>query len=153
MNYVTFELVVAVLFAATLLLFVGFIVYRRMPRKLKTQHYNEKWKQLQLRCKDKTQWKQALTDADRLLDSALRKRKYKGKSMGERMVSAQRKLTDNDAVWFAHNLYKKIMIEPDLRLKESEVRDALIGFRQALRDLGALTSDNKNRSAGSEKDQ
>lgn len=75
-----------------------------------------------------------------MLDKALIKRRYKGKSMGERLVSAQRSLSNNDSVWFAHNLVKKILSDENLRLREADVKDALVGFRQALRDLGALKS-------------
>jgi hypothetical protein len=58
--------------------------------------------------------------------------------MGERMVKAQRLFTDNDGVWFAHKLRNKIDADPTIKLKESEVKQALVGFRQALKDLGAL---------------
>ena len=47
-------------------------------------------------------------------------------------------LTDNDAVWFAHNLSKKLLDESAGKLKEADVKKSLIGIRQALRDLGAL---------------
>ena len=81
---------------------------------------------------------EAIAQADVLLDKALKKRKYKGASMGERMVSAQKTFTKNDETWFAHNLHKKLLNNPDLKLKAESVKSALSGFRQALRDLGAL---------------
>ena len=111
----------------------------RIPKKLKADYFVTRWKELQSFCKDKTTWPQALADADKLLDRALKKRKFKGRSMGERMVAAQRTFTDNDAIWFAHNLAKKVHAkDPKFRLKESDVRSALVGYRQALRDIGAL---------------
>jgi hypothetical protein len=58
--------------------------------------------------------------------------------MGERLVNAQRAFSDNDAVWFGHKLVKKLNEEHDVKLKESDVKKALIGLRQGLRDLGAL---------------
>ena len=58
--------------------------------------------------------------------------------MGERLVDAQRVLTNNDAIWFAHNLAKKAVNDSTMKLKESDVKKSLVGFRQALRDLGAL---------------
>jgi hypothetical protein len=117
---------------------VSFFVYRRLPKRLKVDQYIGDWKELQAYCRDKATWPKALEEADHLLDSALKKRKYKGKSMGERMVSAQRTITDNDRLWFAHNLAKKVIAEPKTRLKETDVKNALVGFRQALRDIGAL---------------
>lgn len=119
-------------------LIVGFLIYRRIPKRLKTDKFMAQWKELQGQLRDKKSWPKALTDADKMLDTALKRRKYKGKSMGERMVSAQRALSNNDAVWFAHNLAKKVLTDPDARLKEADVKAALIGFRQALKDIGAL---------------
>lgn len=130
--------------AAAFVLLVGSavlaVVLLRRPKKLKATYFSNSWKELQGYCKDRATWPQALEVADQLLDKALRKRKFKGRSMGERMVSAQRTFTDNDTAWFAHNLHKKIIADPNLKLKETDVKDALVGFRQALRDLGALPS-------------
>lgn len=121
-------------------LIVSVTVYRRMPRKLNVEQFVDEWKNLQAHCKDKTMWSQALEEADKLLDKALKKRKFKGKSMGERMVSAQRSISNNDQLWFAHNLAKKVIADPATKLKETDVKTALIGFRQALKDIGALAS-------------
>jgi len=41
-------------------------------------------------------------------------------------------------VWYAHKLRNRLVHEPNVRLKKSEAQMALTGFRQALRDLGAL---------------
>lgn len=122
---------------------VLFLLKTRIPRKLKTDRFASQWKDLQQYCRDKQTWPQALQSADALLDSALRRRKFRGKSMGERMVSAQKVITNNDAMWYAHNLTKKITAEPTTRLKESDVKTALIGFRSALKDVGALRTETK----------
>ncbi len=124
-----------------LVVIVGVLVYRRVPKKLKVEKYICDWKELQGYCKDKSLWPNALMEADKLLDHALKRRKYKGKSMGERMVAAQRVISNNDQLWFAHNLAKKVIADPSFRLRESDVKTALIGFRQALKDLGALHSE------------
>jgi hypothetical protein len=99
------------------------------------------WRELQSLCRDKATWPLALIQADQLLDKALKRRRFKGKSMGERMVSAQHILTDNDAVWFAHNLVKKMTADSTKKPRQKDVKHALVGFRQALRDLGALPVD------------
>jgi len=80
----------------------------------------------------------AVIDADKLLDEALKKRNFRGKTMGERLVSAQRTLKDNDAVWYAHKLRNRLVHEPDVRLKKAEAQNALAGFKKGLQDLGAL---------------
>ena len=80
----------------------------------------------------------AIIDADKLVDEALKKLHFNGKTMGERLVAAQRSLTNNDSIWYAHKLRNRLVHEPNVRLKKSEAQMALTGFRQALRDLGAL---------------
>ena len=126
--------------AVVVLSVLAVVYFKRVPRRLKTDKFAKEWKQLQAYCKDKKTWPDALSEADKLLDSALKKRKFKGKSMGERMVSAQRAITNNDAMWFGHNLYKKINAEPKSRLSEADMKSALLGFRGALKDIGALES-------------
>lgn len=137
MNLTLIAIIIAGLLVTAL---AAAIVFKRMPRKLNVEQFVEEWKSLQAHCKDKTMWSTALKDADALFDKALKRRKFKGKSMGERMVSAQRSITNNDQLWFAHNLAKKVIADPATRLKEADVKAALIGFRQALKDVGALAS-------------
>lgn len=124
--------------AGVLLVLFMALAHKRLPKKLKTDKFIADWKELQSFCRDKSTWPDAVLEADRLFDKALKKRRYKGKRMGERMVAAQRDLSSNDQLWFAHNLAKKVAAEPEFKLKETEVKTALVGFRQALRDIGAL---------------
>lgn len=132
------ELIALIAAGSSVTLTLGVLIFRRVPKKLKSDVFITKWRDIQGYCKDKKEWPQALLEADALLDTALKRRKFKGKSMGERMVSAQRLFTNNDGVWFAHNLYKKVVADPSTRLKEADMKAALVGFRQALKDLGAL---------------
>ncbi len=111
---------------------------RRAPLRVKKSKYQKQWKQLQQYCKDKKTWPTALAEADKLLDKALIKRGFKGKNMGERLVSAQREFTDNDGLWFGHKLARQLQEDVEKSLKEKDVKDALMGIGQALKDLGAL---------------
>ena len=115
-----------------------FIYRKRHPRALKTERYQEKWREMQKLCAAKETWGQAVVEADRLFDKALRKKGFAGKSMGERLTKAQRVISNNEGAWFGHKLRNKIEADPEAKLKESEVKQALIGIRQALKDLGAL---------------
>lgn len=135
MNEVT---IILLALAVVIGLVIALFVYRRIPKKLHSDKFQDDWKELQSFCRDKDMWSKAITDADKLLDKALKRRKFKGKRMGERMVSAQRMISNNDQLWFAHNLAKKVIADPAMKLKEADVKLALIGFRQALKDLGAL---------------
>jgi hypothetical protein len=112
---------------------------RLVPRrKLNVNKFTERWKDLQSNCANRKTWPQAIIEADDLLDEALKKAHFKGKTTGERLVAAQHTLTSNDTVWFGHKLRKNIVSQDVRKLKKQDVLEALSGFRQALRDLGAL---------------
>src|SRR5487761_1825715 len=113
---------------------------RFLKRRLKQPYFHKKWQELQQGCNSRKTWPKAVKEADKLLDIALKQRHFKGKTTGERLVSAQRELSFNEAVWFSHKFSSKINEENiDVRtLKKNDVAMALAGFRQALRDLGAL---------------
>jgi hypothetical protein len=130
------ELIFAVV-VIILLMIVAALAQRR-PRTLKVEYFNQRWRDLQKLCKDKTTWPLSIIDADKLLDEALKKRHFKGKTMGERLVSAQHVITNNDGVWFGHKLRNRLVHEENVKLKQTDVKQALVGFRQALKDLGAL---------------
>ncbi len=140
----SFETQVAIVVGVLLVVLTAFFVriaYKKIPRKFNQDKYQVKWRELQKLCKQKENWPSALQQADKLFDDALKQRRFKGKKMGERIVSAQKKLSNNDAVWFAHNLAKKTVEQPEKPIKEEDIKKALVGFRQALRDLGALPSE------------
>lgn len=124
-------LIVAVVFAAGLLT-------RRRPRKLNTVYFSGRWQEAQKLCSSKDTWPLAVINADKLLDEALKKSNFKGKTMGERLVSAQKTLTDNDGVWHGHKLRNRLVHDDFTNLSEKDVKHALVGFRQGLKDLGAL---------------
>lgn len=111
---------------------------RRRPVKLNVQYFQDKWTVLQKQCADKSTWPLAVIDADKLLDEVLKKRRYKGKTMGERLMTAQHDIKDNDGVWYGHKLRNRLVHENDVKLREREVKNALLGIRAALKDLGAL---------------
>jgi len=113
-------------------------IFRRRSRKLKVDKYAERWQELQKLCANRRTWPEAVIAADTLLCEALKKRGYKGKTTGEKLVAAQHELSDNEAVWFGHKLCNRIANEDVRKLRKQDIIDALAGFRQALRDLGAL---------------
>ncbi len=118
----------------------SYFVARRLPKRIKSVQYISKWRALQRMCADKKQWNQVIQSADDLLDEVLKKKQKSGKTMGERMVSAQDDFTNNDALWQAHKLAGQLKndTEQSYKIKEAEVKESLVAFRQGLRDLGAL---------------
>jgi len=130
-------LVIAIVFGLVVLFVLSRLVSHR-PHRLNRQYYQKKWLEILARVKTYDGMILAVIDADKLFDEALKKRNYKGKTMGERLVSAQRDMSDNDAVWYAHKLRNRLVHEPTTRLRKNEAKNALAGFRQGLKDLGAL---------------
>lgn len=127
--------VVAIIILLGIVFGAGYL--KRRPKLLNSAYFQQKWKETQGYCKDKSTWPLAVINADKLLDEALKRRRFKGKTMGERLVAAQRDFSDNDGVWYAHKLRNRLVHEADVKLREGDVKRALIGIRQALKDLGA----------------
>jgi hypothetical protein len=117
---------------------IALVMVNILRHRVNPAAYKEKWQDLQRFCSGKETWPLAIITADNLLDEALKHKRLKGKSMGERLVSAQRTLSDNDSVWFSHNLAKKLLDDTVTRLNQADVKKSLTGVRQALRDLGVL---------------
>jgi hypothetical protein len=137
--------VASILVIAVVVFGIVFFI-RRRPRKLNTERFAKDWAELQQLCGDKTTWKQAVIEADNLLDLALRKKGIRGKSTGERMVKIQKQFTNNDGTWYGHKLRRQIDTEPKKRLTDKEVKNALLGIRQALKDIGALPDGGSKKS-------
>lgn len=137
MSGVNSEVVAIAAIVVLLILVIGASFLQRRP-KIKRPYFEKRWKELQTLCGSNNTWPLAIINADKLLDEALKKRRFKGKTMGERLVAAQRALSDNDGVWFGHKLRNRLVHEDSVKLKEKDVRQALLGFRRALKDLGAL---------------
>jgi hypothetical protein len=117
---------------------VALTSYKKLPKKVKRHHYTRQWREIQKLCIANTNWPQAILNADQLLDEVLKKRRKLGKTMGERLVAAQHDFSNNDGVWQAHKLANHVRHNTSKKLKENDVKSALVSFRQALRDLGAL---------------
>ena len=142
----TADIIIGIILVIVVTIAVFVIRFLRRPKPLDKPYFQRKWRKLQKLCSDKKTWPDAVIEADTLLDEALRKKRFNGKNMGERLVKAQRLLTDNDKVWFSHKLRAKLEDEPKSRLQEKAVKEALMGTRQALKDLGALPNDQPRRS-------
>lgn len=134
----TVFLLIVIVLGLVVLYLIAKLSGKTPKRRLKREYFETKWMELLARVRTPDGMVLAVIDADKLLDEALKRRRYKGKTMGERLVSAQRTLSDNDAVWYAHKLRNRLVHEPNIKLKKKEAQTALAGFRQGLKDLGAL---------------
>lgn len=107
---------------------------------LNVDAYRVKWMSIEqsLRADNEESYHLAVLNADKLLDKALKERGFKGNTMGERMKAAKKQWSNSKHVWTAHKLRNKIAHEDSVRLDLTTTRRALIAFKQALKDLGAV---------------
>lgn len=132
------EITIAALIIIAVLVFMLVSIRRRFTKNVNTIKTAERWQALQKNCATRKTWPMAIIEADDLLDDVLKNMHYKGKTTGERLVAAQHDMTSNDSVWFGHKMRNSIVGQDVRTLKKQDVLNALAGFRQALKDLGAL---------------
>lgn len=131
------SIVISILVGLFVLVIIGIIV-RRIIKHKKPDQFRQQWRDLQKKLPNQENWAAAIIEADDLLGDALNKRKIKGKTIGEMLVNTEGSFQDKDEVWFAHKLRKKLDEAPKTKLSKKDVRRALLGLRQAIKDLGAF---------------
>lgn len=122
-------------------LLIGIIILtKKSPAQLDVDKYRLKWMGIekQLNKDDQSSCVLAVLNADKLLDQALRERGVKGQTMGERMKTAKDTWSNANVVWGAHKLRNQIAHESDHHLTYEDARRAIAGFKQALKDVGAI---------------
>ncbi len=77
-------------------------------------------------------------EGDKLLDKALIEMGTPGKTMGDRLKRAGGRFSNLNAVWRAHKLRNAIAHESDFEISYKQAQNALIIYKQALKDLGAI---------------
>jgi hypothetical protein len=86
--------------------------------------------------------RQAVLEADKLFDQALRQAGLPGATMGDRLKAARSRFAADrdtyDGLWRAHKLRNALAHEIAFDLVPSQAREALAGFERGLKDLGAL---------------
>lgn len=122
------------------LLFAVITFTKNAPKKLNVEKYRVKWLTIekQLKKDDIASCQMAVMNADKLLGHALKERGVKGETMGERMKASRQVFSDNNAVWSAHKLRNQLAHEPDATVNYDQAKRALIAFKRALKDLGAI---------------
>ncbi len=135
--------VVLILIAIFLVAVVG-VVYlvftRKSSPKLNIEKYQTKWLAVEnsvLR-NNSASWQLAIFNADKLVDLALKERRFAGQTMGERMKSAEKVWSNANHIWGAHKIRNRLAHETDVHLTYETTLRALTAFKQALKDLGAI---------------
>lgn len=131
--------VLAAVFVCSVLLLGVLMFFSKRTGRLDQRYFNQQWEEIaSMYQRSEELWPQAIIKADVLLDEALKQQKYQGKTMGERLVSANRLFRDPDAVWRAHKTRNRLVHEPNAKVNRNNASAAMRGFRKALKDLGAL---------------
>lgn len=122
------------------LLIVVITITKKSPQQLDVDKYRLKWLAIekQLDKNEPSSYHLCVLNADKLLDQALRERSVKGETMGERMKTAKETWSNANAVWGAHKLRNQIAHESEVQVGYDDARRALAGFKQALKDIGAI---------------
>lgn len=108
--------------------------------KLNKDKFQAKWLSIEHSIKrdNPSSYPLAVLNADKLVDQALRERRFKGQTMGERMKSAQQVWKNPNHVWGAHKVRNQLAHESDAEISYDIAIRALSAFKQALKDLGAI---------------
>lgn len=132
-------ILVAILLAAI----VG-VVYLMVTTKhgsqLNVQRYQTKWLEIEnsVTRDNAASWQLAIMNADKLLDQALRERRFRGQTMGERMKSAQKVWKNANHIWGAHKIRNQLAHEVNASVSYEITLRSLSAFKQGLKDLGAI---------------
>ncbi len=132
-------LVIAIV-AVALLALVAMILTGKRRHEFNVQEYQTKWLKIEnsLEKNDPRSYNFAVLEADKLLDKALMEMGLPGQSMGERLKKIGDKMPDINRIWQAHKLRNQIVHESDFTVNYNQARQALMIFRQALKNLGAI---------------
>lgn len=135
---VVFILAAILIIAA--LLFLVIILTKKSPARLDVERYRIDWLKIEqkLQRDDVSSYHLSVLNGDKLVDRALKERGVRGATMGERMKNNKDVWTSRNNVWEAHKLRNRIAHESDVSVGYDEARRALAGFKQALKDLGAI---------------
>ena len=131
--------VLAILIVAVLI-FVAILLTGRRAHHFNVEQYQARMLAVEnkLRKDNPATYAISIINADKLLDKALTEMGVPGKTMGERLKKIPNKFTDIDGVWRAHKLRNALAHEPDIEVSWRQASNALVIYKQALKDLGAL---------------
>lgn len=132
------------LLIAILIIAVVGVIYLSITLKsssrLNVARYQTKWLEIEnsVRRDNPASWQVAIFNADKLVDQALRDRKFKGQTMGERMKAAQKTWSNANYIWGAHKIRNQLAHETDVKISYELTLRSLSAFKQGLKDLGAI---------------
>jgi hypothetical protein len=121
-----------------------FIGYRKLPKAGDISQgftVNKEWESIikRLAIKDEANYKLAVIEADKLLDTVLKKLTIPGATMGERLKAIPvSQLPSIDNVWQAHRLRNHLVHTTEFVLTEIKAKQAIDMYKQAFDELKVL---------------
>lgn len=104
------------------------------------ERVREEWAKLKRMGKSKNvhEVRQAVIQADRLIDSVLKQKMFPGVDFTRRLKFATHRYPELRSVWSAHRLRNRLVHENADQVSTSELSRALQQYEQALRVMGIL---------------
>ncbi len=98
------------------------------------------WQQISAYRFNQQTWPLAVSEADKLVDTALKSAGFAGSTFADRLKSAERFFRPNayQALWDAHKLRNNIAHQVGYGLSQQQVNQAMYSFEQALNILGVI---------------
>lgn len=129
-----------VVFIGAVIAVIFLMVSSKNGPRLNVNRYQTQWLAIEngVSRGNQASWQVAIMSADKLLDQALRDRRFKGQTMGERMKSAIKTWSNANHVWSAHKIRNQLAHEVDTQLSYDTTLRSLSAFKQGLKDLGAI---------------
>lgn len=138
-SYANAFILVAILIAAIVGV-VFLVIMNKQGPALNVHRYQTKWLEIEnsVRRDTPATWQLAIMNADKLLDQALRERRFKGETMGARMKSADKAWKNANHIWSAHKVRNQLAHEVNVTVSYDTTLRSLSAFKQGLKDLGAI---------------
>ena len=120
-----------------------FIGFRKIPEAALDHNLkvNKEWENIvkRLDSRDEANYKLAVIEADKLLDTVLKDLTIPGSTMGERLKAVTlSQLPSIDNVWKVHRLRNHLVHTTDFTLTENKARQAIDIYNQAFKELKVL---------------
>jgi len=80
--------------------------------------------------------KNALIEADKLLDYVMIQRGFVGETMGDRLKNGGSVFSNLNTIWDAHKLRNQMVHEVEIDMATEQVKHAISNLGQGIRDLG-----------------
>jgi hypothetical protein len=120
-----------------------FIGFRKVP-EVSSKHdlkVNKEWQNIvkRLDSRDEANYKLAIIEADKLLDTVLKDLTIPGSTMGERLKAIPTsQLPSIDNVWQVHKLRNHLVHTTEFKISDNKVKQAIDIYKQALKELKVL---------------